>query len=89
MMTPPGVPQAHSTAQDCTYLKLTCRALNMINYSVSANNEFAYSVQNLLVSNVFFGAGTALTGPIEVVDSAPPTYGFSINLRLKKPIKLK
>ncbi len=82
----PGQPVAVGP-KEIGYLNLTCRALNLVRYTANANNVFVNNLHTnfTAATNLFAPEGTALAGAIE--DTTNHTFGFSIVLQLKRPIR--
>lgn len=90
----PGFPQAApgqpaAGPREIGFLNLNCRALNLLRYSASANNEFINNLHTNFqaATNLFIAEGTILTNRIEQVDPTNHTFGFSVTLQLKYPIR--
>lgn len=81
--------QAPTGPREIGYLNLSCRALNLKRFSASANREFVESLQTNFQSatNLFLPEGTTLTNRVEEVDLTNHTFGFSVTLQLKEPIR--
>jgi type IV pilus assembly protein PilM len=71
------------------FLNLNCRALNLKRFSASANREFVESLQTNFQSatNLFLPEGTTLTNRVDEVELTNHTFGFSVTLQLKEPIR--
>ena len=86
-----GGAQAAAAAgpKEIGFLNLTCRALNLKRFSASANREFVESLQTNFQSatNLFLPEGTTLTNRVEEVELTNHTFGFSVTLQLKEPIR--
>jgi len=81
--------QVPAGPKEIGFLNLTCRALNLKRFSASANREFVESLQTNFQSatNLFLPEGTTLTNRVEEVDLTNHTFGFSVTLQLKEPIR--
>ncbi len=98
-MLPPGMlpPGAGAGAgapvatgpKEIGFLNLTFKALNLKRYSPSANREFVEALQTNFQSatNLFLAEGTTLTNRVEEVELTNYTFGFSVTLQLKEPIR--
>ena len=92
-MAPPGFPgglpgqPVAVGPKEIGFLSLNCRALNLVRYTANANNVFVNNLHTnfTAATNLFEPAGTALAAAIE--DTTNHTFGFSIVLQLKKPIR--
>lgn len=75
--------------REITFLNLNCRALNMLRYAAEANSVFVNNLASNFVAqtNLFLPEGTTLTNRVEQVDPTNYTFGFSLTLQLKKPIR--
>jgi type IV pilus assembly protein PilM len=72
-------------------IEVKLRAVNLNrNGARSANGDLVYTVQQEFQAstNFFAPAGTKLSGELENVDETATTFGFSMTLHLKHPIKL-
>ena len=70
-------------------INMAFRALNLKRFSPSANVEFIQSLQTNFwaATNLFLAEGTTLTNRVEEVELTNHTFGFSVTLQLKDPIK--
>ncbi len=75
--------------KEITALNLTCRALNLKKVSPSANREFVEALQTNFqaATNLFLAEGTTLTNRVDEVELTNHTFGFSVTLRLKTPLR--
>lgn len=75
--------------KEITALNLTCRALNLKKISPSANREFVEALQTNFqaATNLFLAEGTSLTNSVAEVELTNHTFGFSVTLRLKTPLR--
>lgn len=91
LMNMPGatVPGAPAGPKEISFLNLTCRALNLKKFSPSANREFVEALQTNFqaTTNLFLPEGTTLTNRVEEVELTNHTFGFSVTLQLKAPIR--
>jgi hypothetical protein len=79
---PPG------NTNEIAYINLTCRGVNMRQYSATANFDLMIELErNLQSSPVFDEEQTKLSGQMEV-DPEALTFSFGVTLRLKNPLKL-
>jgi type IV pilus assembly protein PilM len=88
----PGAPgQAMPVAgpREIRFLNLNCRALNLLRYAAEGNSVFVNNLATNFVqaTNLFLAEGTTLTNRVEQVDSTNYTFGFSVTLQLKQPIR--
>jgi hypothetical protein len=84
-----GARKGPTNVVDVITVKLRAVNLNR-NGARSANGDLVYTVQQEFQAstNFFAPAGTKLSGELENVDEAATTFGFSMTLQLKHPIKL-
>ncbi|MBL6765260.1 MAG: type IV pilus assembly protein PilM [Verrucomicrobiae bacterium] len=69
------------------FLNLTCKALNLMRFSPSANTEFGFSLQKAFQTNdLFMDSETGLVGSMEMVTPTNSTYRFNIILRLQEDL---
>ena len=75
--------------REITFLNLNLRALNMLRYAAEANSVFVNNLASNFVAqtNLFLPEGTTLTNKVEQVDPTNHTFGFSLTLQLKNPIR--
>lgn len=88
--TVPGVaPGVSAGPKEILYLNLTCRGLNLKKFSPSANREFVEALQTNFqaATNLFLPEGTTLTNRVDEVELTNHTFGFSVTLQLKTPIR--
>jgi len=74
-------------------INLTCRGVNLNNFSPTANTELAFTLEReLKASTNYFVSGTnettQLTGKMVDDANATNTFTFEVTLKLKRPIKL-
>lgn len=88
-MAPAGAPAAIVGPREITFLNLSCRALNQKRFSASGNREFVECLQTNFqaATNYFLAEGTTLTNRVEEVELTNHTFGFSVTLQLKEPIR--
>ena len=72
---------------------MTCRGVNLNNFSPTANTELAFTLEReLKASTNYFVSGTnettQLTGKMVDDVNATNTFTFEVTLKLKRPIKL-
>ena len=84
-----AAPSGADGAAQIEFLNLTCKALNLKRFSASANREFVESLQNNFqaATHLFNPDGTTHTNRVEEVELTNYTFGFSVTLRLKEPIR--
>ena len=69
------------------FLNLTCKALNLMRLSPSANTEFCYQLQKVFQeSEMFMDSETGLVGALEQVTPTNATYRFNLVLRLQQDL---
>ena len=75
--------------REIRFLNLNCRALNLLRYAAEGNSVFVNNLSSNFVAatNLFLPEGTTLTNRVEQVDSTNHTFGFSVTLQLKNPIR--
>lgn len=85
----PGQAVLPAGPREITYLNLNCRALNLLRYAAEGNTVFVNNLASnfVAVTNLFLPEGTTLTNKIEQVDPTNHTFGFSLTLQLKNPIR--
>ncbi|HKI68718.1 MAG TPA: hypothetical protein VKA67_03960, partial [Verrucomicrobiae bacterium] len=67
---------------------LTCRAVNLVSVSPSANTDIAFTLENeLKACPLFDPKGTKLSPKIDSDDTSG-TFTFGVTLVLKKPLNL-
>lgn len=61
----------------------------MLRYAAEGNSVFVNNLSSNFVAatNLFLPEGTTLTNRIEQVDPTNYTFGFSVTLQLKNPIR--
>lgn len=84
-----GVAAVPAGPREITFLNLNLRALNMLRYAAEANSVFVNNLASNFVAqtNLFLPEGTTLTNKVEQVDPTNHTFGFSLSLQLKNPIR--
>ncbi len=85
----PGQAAVPAGPREIAFLNLNCRALNLLRYAAEGNSVFVNNLASnfVAVTNLFLPEGTTLTNKIEQVDPTNHTFGFSLTLQLKKPIR--
>ena len=69
------------------FLNLTCKALNLMRFSPSANTEFGFALQKSFQTNeLFLDSETGLVGSLEMVTPTNSTYRFNMVLRLQQDL---
>ena len=69
------------------FLNLTCRALNLMRLSPSANTEFCFKLQRTFQENeMFLDSETGLVGSLEMVTPTNATFRFNMVLRLQQDL---
>jgi len=74
-------------AQKVAFLNFNCRALNLLEVSPAANQQFCFKLQEAFQQNeLFMDTETGLVGDIQQVAATNDTFGFNIVLRLNQDL---
>jgi type IV pilus assembly protein PilM len=87
MMPMQQAPTAPAKPDEVTELTLSCRGVNRISVSPSANTDLAFLLQQDLTNNPVFKAAT-LSGDLKVDDANSNTFTFSLTVKVAHPFKL-
>ncbi len=66
---------------------MTCRAVGLTTVQASANSDIAYAVLNELKESPFFDAAETQLSSNTSTEEPPGTFTFSVNVKLKQPLK--
>jgi type IV pilus assembly protein PilM len=82
-------PKPAASTNEISVIKLGCKGLNLSS-PPTANRMLTIEMERQLKSltNWFVPEETALAGDLEISETSAPTFTFSVNLTLRKPIKL-
>ncbi len=85
--TPPATGEATGTTNQPGTIAITCRAVNLVNVSPSANTDVAFALENELKASALFDPKETKLSPKIDADDASGTFTFGVTVVLKNPLK--
>jgi type IV pilus assembly protein PilM len=80
---PPG------NTNEIAFINLTCRGVNLMRYTPTANTELMFELERNLRDNPLFDPEqTKLSGQMELVGEDAVSFSFGVTIRLQHPLKL-
>ncbi len=84
---PPATGEATGTTNGPGTIAITCRAVNLVNVSPSANTDVAFALENELKASALFDPKETKLFPKIDADDASGTFTFGVTVVLKNPLK--